>query len=382
MNKALGLLLAFAVAFTATSVLNPDQAGAKEKECAASGIVPDSSFIVSSSNRAGQISGHVVWFQLCIPVPSNADDENNTPTLTNIALLWSEDLGRGFYLNEPDEAGISLRLVDGEGRWWAANNTPSHCGVGFSGEGVAVNFTSVNGDTIIPASMDSPLTLQFVIPVEAGMINPLSTGKYSWALVTYFQEGNQVSIHENELRSTILKFGPEIRFSDNFGHPGNSVTIHGTGFNPTSPLISVKLAGIELKPFRAISTDKKGSFTLEVLVPGVEEGPHPLLVQVGDVMTVDAFTVTSGGSPPYYWKASESFEDLGDNLDVVFHFNSRSCQWTFYDPEFPSEGDLIHVFKGERYWIRVKQSAEVILGYETRHLTCSPEGDCWNQIVW
>ena len=65
-----------------------------------------------------------------------------------------------------------------------------------------------------------------------------------------------------------------------------------------------------------------------------------------------------------------------------FHYNKDYCRWTFYDPEFPKESDQLQFRRGLHYWILVKEPVKAILSSDTRHLTCYPEGDCWNQMVW
>ena len=143
----------------------------------------------------------------------------STPMETLPGLLISPcmggDLGKGFHLNQPEEAEIILQVADGDRKWWPADSPPARakCGGGFLGDGVAVNFTSKNFNGTIPASMDSPLTLQFGIPVEAGMINPLSRGKYSWSLITYCQSENNVSTYEKEFHSPVEEFGAGVRSS-------------------------------------------------------------------------------------------------------------------------------------------------------------------------
>ena len=102
-----------------------------------------------------------------------------------------------------------MQVADCDRKWWPADSPPSRakCGGGFLGDGVAVNFTWENLNGTIPASMDSPLTLQFGIPVEAGMINPLSREKYSWSLITYYQSENHISTYEKEFHSLVQEFG-------------------------------------------------------------------------------------------------------------------------------------------------------------------------------
>ena len=220
MVKRLGLLMVLAVvvavAVAATLLLLPEEAKAHREKCPASGIVPDSTFIGSSTNQAGQFAGHVVWFQLCKSLRSGPVTEGGVPQLSSIALMWREGLQRGFFLRNPEAADITLRVV-GSAESWRANNKSSgtKCSVGFNGEGVMVRFTADNLSSRIPASIDSPLTMQFEIPVAAGMINPLEQGKYDWAIITYYDHGNHFSNYLEEFMSPMLEFdSADVRLSE------------------------------------------------------------------------------------------------------------------------------------------------------------------------
>ena len=76
--------------------------------------------------------------------------------------------------------------------------------------------------------------------------------------------------------------------------------------------------------------------------------------------------------------------DLGDSVVRIFHFNTSSKVWTFYDPrpEFEDLNTLTELAAGQPYWILVSENVEnVVLNGRTRNLTCVG-GDCWNQLVW
>ena len=90
----------------------------------------------------------------------------------------------------------------------------------------------------------------------------------------------------------------------------------------------------------------------------------------------------SGIAGPSLHRVDEIIENLGDNFVRAFHYNTYICEWTVYDPEVPDKSDLTHLVFGELYWILVKEPAEVILNRKLFNLTCTPEGNCWNQIEW
>ena len=97
--EALGLLIVMAVVLTATLLPNASGVGAHDKGCPASGTVPDTAFVVSSTHQAGRIAGHVVWFQLCRPLQRSSNTVNadgDSPRLTDIALHWGETWEKSF----------------------------------------------------------------------------------------------------------------------------------------------------------------------------------------------------------------------------------------------------------------------------------------------
>lgn len=66
-------------AFAGALLIHTDRAGAQGAECPSSGIVPYSPFVVSSTNQAGAITGHQVWFQLCRPLPVESGAGGDAP---------------------------------------------------------------------------------------------------------------------------------------------------------------------------------------------------------------------------------------------------------------------------------------------------------------
>ena len=381
--RGLGLLIVLAMALVAALLVLPDQADALGVQCPESGIVPDSAFIVSSSNQAGEMAGHVVWFQLCQPTRVAKDGEVVTPRITRIALLWQDGLGRGFFLDNRKTAGITLRTFGGAKSWNVTSEYVGYeCSVGASGEGIAIDFTQDIFSADIPASKASPLTLQFEIPAGAGMFNPLKQGKYSWAIVVFYENGSHRSTYAEKFNSPMLEVASgEIHLSETSGGPGTSVLLSGSGFKPRSTVQSIEIDRVEIKPPSEVSTDGEGGLDLDVIIPGVDIGQYPFLVQIDGITVYTSFTVTGSMSTYSIFHVERGVEHLGDNFEALFHYNSDICQWSFYDPDIP-ESDLEFLITGEHYWILVKEPVEIVLNRKLRNLTCTPEGNCWNQIVW
>ena len=184
--------------------------------------------------------------------------------------------------------------------------------------------------------------------------------------------------------SIVTAYTPgELQFFPAFGSPGTTVTVIGHSFKPLSPVQSVQIGTIDVTPDYKASTDGRGDFKLEIILPGLDVGPKTIQVEVGGATPSAEFTIIESGiSGPISARADETFADLGDNFVRALHYNTYTCRWTFYDPEVPDESDLTHFVTGELYWILVKEPKEVILNNSTRNLTCTPEGNCWNQIEW
>ena len=184
--------------------------------------------------------------------------------------------------------------------------------------------------------------------------------------------------------SIVTAYTPgELQLFPDLGAPGTTVTVIGHGFKPWSPVQSVRVGTIDLPLEYKTSTDGRGDFKLEIIVPGLDVGPYTIQVEAGGETPSAEFTVTESwvaGPSPH--RVDKIIKNLGDNFVRAFHYNTHICEWTVYDPEGPDKSDLFHFFTGEFYWILVKEPAEVRLNRKLRNLTCTPEGNCWNQIEW
>lgn len=200
---------------------------------------------------------------------------------------------------------------------------------------------------------------------------------------------NQVEVvfrHEGtngtQVRDTKQHMVPEgiISLSQTSGGPGSTVTLNGEGFKAFVPVESVKIGTIEITPAPKPNTDGNGMIDFDILIPGLDVGIQTVEVKVGGTTASVGFTVTESGVNPGDIKpVAEAVAPLGENLDVIWHFNNDSKTWTFYDGEEGST--LTHTITGETYLILVKSTQEAILNRDTRSLTCV-SGNCWNQIVW
>lgn len=345
--------------------------------------------------------------QLCPGIESQTIAGRSRPPV-KIGLLWKERSQHGFLLNNPAAAGITLTEAGNSKVWQATNDLsesadPARLRHVYSTynsryaygdfQGVAVKFGPADLSDSSAARPDLPLTLQFNVPVSAGMLNPGNHGKYSWLIVLYHDIANPCETTFAPVISSIVPaVAPgELQLFPKYGSAGSTITVIGNGLPAWAPVRVVKLGlfiGPSFQSYPPVAnpvatTDASGSFEFELIIPGLDVGPIPIEVQVdGKTASAEFTVIESGVSGPSLIYAEGVLANLGDNFTRAFHYNTDTGQWTFYDPRVPNESGLRFFVSGELYWILVKEPAEVILNYRTRNLTCTPEGNCWNQIIW
>ena len=139
--------------------------------------------------------------------------------------------------------------------------------------------------------------------------------------------------------------------------------------------------------------DALGNLEFNVDVPGFEDGLHTFEVQVGDRTVSQQFYMINRGyiGDPHPSSRGQILRGkLEDNFVRAFHFSKYDNEWQFYDLGLEgwdkdywhhNEGSL-HFLDGLCYWILVKEPTEVELGGQLRSLTCRPDGNCWNRLIW
>ena len=266
----------------------------------------------------------------------------------------------------PDSGRVgTIALIEGTG-------FPSKNDEG-SNFNVEIEYEAANGNTVtISALTDASgrFEQQMRIPTTAAI--PSSN-----QIHVRFEDDNDVTVP-----ITVPHNVPEgiIMPSETSGGPGSTITLSGEGFKSFVPVSLVKVGTLDVTPAPKPSTDGNGMMSFDIIIPGLDVGIQTIEVNVGRTTASVGFTVTeSGVNPGDIRPVAEGLEELGENLDVIWHFNNDSKAWTFYDGQEGST--LTHVITGETYLILVKATDEVILNRDTRNLTCA-NGNCWNQIVW
>ena len=172
--------------------------------------------------------------------------------------------------------------------------------------------------------------------------------------------------------------------------PGESIDLEITGMPIYERVTEVTIDGGNRLGGTAINTDSEGDVTITgIVIPFADPGFYPVKIVVGTdgsaetaivQLEILAESTVRGVASPL----PGAVMDLGDSVVRIFHFNSTSKVWTFYDPrpEFEDLNTLTELAAGQPYSILVSETQEnVVLNGRPRDLTCVG-GDCWNQLVW
>ena len=172
--------------------------------------------------------------------------------------------------------------------------------------------------------------------------------------------------------------------------PGESIDLEITGMPIYERVTEVTIDGGNRMGGSAINTDSEGDVTITgIVIPFADPGFYPVKIVVGTGGSAETAIVqleilaeprAAGAASPL----PGAVMDLGDSVVRIFHFNTASKVWTFYDPrpEFEDLNTLTELAAGQPYSILVSENVEdVVLNGKIRNLTCVG-GDCWNQLVW
>ena len=210
----------------------------------------------------------------------------------------------------------------------------------------------------------------------------IQIGKEHTITVTYDDEDGGGDIEEE---ITFIVPSSNVTITPAAAAPGETIAVEITGMPIIRLVDEVVIDGAD-RLRDSYTTDREGDVTVEgIVVPYADPGFYPVRITVGDDTAVIQLEILAeadvrGTASPL----PESVTDLGDSLVRIFHFNTSSKVWTFYDPrpEFEGLNTLTELAGGQPYWILASENvANVVLNARTRNLTCVG-GDCWNQLVW
>ena len=311
---------------------------------------------------------------------------------------WSASVDLPLSEATTAEGDRTIRITDTRGRTGTVDVVVAPRVVTVTPERGRVGTIAVVRGTGFPSKNDEGSSFSVEIVYDASNNNtttvsalPDASGRFETQLriptTAAIPSSNSIKVSFEaegiDVVTTVSHEVPEgiITLSETSGGPGSTVSISGEGFKSFVPISLVKVGTLDVTPAPKPATDGNGMMSFDVTIPGLDVGIQTIEVNVGQTTASTGFTVTESGINPGDIKpVAEGLEGLGENLDVIWHFNNDTKDWTFYDGEEGST--LTHVITGETYLILIKSTTEVILNRDTRNLTCGANGNCWNQIVW
>ena len=258
------------------------------------------------------------------------------------------------------------------------------------------DYITISGANWPASNSDNDYEVRIEFEDKNRSANIDSTGRFN---LQYQLSGNIGIGKEHDVTVTFTGTGGNIEEEGTFAVPSSNVTITPTAAAP-GEMISLEITGMPIYEQvgrvqidggnrlggTAVNTDAEGNVMITgIVVPYADPGFYPVRIQVGEETAIVQLEILAesdvrGVASPL----PESVMDLGDSLVRIFHFNSSSKVWTFYDPrpEFDGLNTLTELANGQPYWILVPETQEnVVLNGRPRDLTCVG-GDCWNQLVW
>ena len=167
--------------------------------------------------------------------------------------------------------------------------------------------------------------------------------------------------------------------------PGETLSLSVKGMPVHATVDSITIGGRGALGNLSLNTDRNGDVTATgIVVPGLDPGIFSVQMEVNDIVAIGQVEVVAEGPTGLSTAVGDALAEVGDNLVVVWHFNTTSKVWIFYDPrpETAEFNTLSELIDGQAYLVLVSETQQdVVLNNKTHNLTCVG-GDCWNQVVW
>ena len=259
------------------------------------------------------------------------------------------------------------------------------------------DFITISGENWPISSADDDHEVTIVVDERNRSVNIDGNGRFRYQyqlrsnigigdeheVVVQFKVDGKIEIEEE---ATFEVHDAGIMLTPTEAAPGQTISLEIEGMPPYTLVDYVNIDGVNRLGGQNLNTDRHGNVMITgVLVPYLDPGFYPVEVKVGEEVRVVQLEVLAEAVVAGVAAALPgAVEDLGENLVRIFHFNTSSKVWTFYDPrpEFDGLNTLTELANGQPYWILVPETQEnVVLNGRPRDLTCVG-GDCWNQLVW
>ena len=296
-----------------------------------------------------------------------------------------------------DDDTYTIKVTDSEGFVGKAKITILEPTVSVMPEMVSPrDFITISGENWPISSADDDHEVKIMVDRRNRSVNIDGNGRFRYqyqlrsnigigdeheVVVEFTGDGGSI---EEEV--TFEVHDADIMLTPTEAAPGQTISLEIDGMPPYTLVDHVNIDGVNRLGGQNLNTDRHGNVMITgVLVPYLDPGFYPVEVMVGEETRVVQLEVLSEAVVAGVAAALPgAVEDLGDNLVRIFHFNTSSKVWTFYDPrpEFEGLSTLTELAAGQPYWILVPETQEnVVLNGRTRNLTCVG-GDCWNQLIW
>ena len=258
------------------------------------------------------------------------------------------------------------------------------------------DYITISGANWPASNSDDDHEVRIEVEDKNRSANIDSTGRFN---LQYQLSGNIGIGKEHDVTVTFTGTVGNIEEEGTFAVPSSNVTITPAAAAP-GEMISLEITGMPIYERvgrvvidggnrlggTAVNTDVEGNVMITgIVVPYADPGFYPVQIDVGNETAIVQLEILAEPRAAGVAAALPgAVEDLGDSVVRIFHFNTSSKVWTFYDPrpEFEGLNTLTELANGQPYWILVSETVEnVVLNGKTRNLTCVG-GDCWNQLVW
>ena len=144
-----------------------------------------------------------------------------------------------------------------------------------------------------------------------------------------------------------------VTLSSSQAQRGTNVTVSGENFH-VFETVMIEIGDSNVTPSPAPTTDGDGSFSTQVLVPGLALGNKNVRVTVKDVPVVEFLEVIT---TPVVMTVESVFGDLIDNgsLQTIWAYDFATGGWSSYttDPETSFGNDLFELSSGDILYINV-----------------------------
>ena len=135
---------------------------------------------------------------------------------------------------------------------------------------------------------------------DSRIVAALEAGTYTLEATTFHtNRTGSFTLTASGLGTAGARPGPDatISVTPGSGPPGSLATLTGEGFKAFVPVQSVTVGPVEVTPAPRPNSDANGTFSFDIIIPGLDVGIQTIEVRAGDTTASTGFTVTEPGTP-------------------------------------------------------------------------------------